>query len=468
MRAVAQRRSEPSADHFAWRGRGRVIGFGRLVERRHGLRVGRIVQVVVCRRRRLRRLARGLAVASRIPDAVRAAIGWTEPPFVIPDDILADWRNAGSRGHDERTAWQTRLNVSEQKTQFEADILGDVKQAAASAVAEMKDQLRKDPQKVATRVASQKTIETLFAHIPALFGGSADLTGSNNTKVVGHEIFSPSHPSGNYVHYGVREHGMAAAMNGIALHGGLIPFGGTFLVFTDYCRPSIRLSALMGQRVIYVMTHDSIGLGEDGPTHQPVEHLAALRAIPNLHVFRPADIVETAEAWQLALEATDTPSVLALSRQGLPQLRLNDHDKIGEHQVENSTENKSARGGYILKEGSSATQVTLLATGSEVSLADEARTILEEEGIATRLVSVPCLDLLLAQDEDYKTELLGQSAAVVVVEAGIEMGWAALTHGRASFVGMIGFGASAPAGELYTYFQITKEAVVASAKAVLV
>ena len=195
-----------------------------------------------------------------------------------------------------RKAWQTRLNAAEQKTQFEADILGDVKQAAANAVADMKNQLRKDPQKVATRVASQKAIETLFAHIPTLFGGSADLTGSNNTKVVGHEIFSASHPSGDYLHYGVREHGMAAVMNGIALHGGLIPFGGTFLVFTDYCRPSIRLSALMGQRVIYVMTHDSIGLGEDGPTHQPVEHLAALRAIPNLHVFRPADIVETAEA----------------------------------------------------------------------------------------------------------------------------------------------------------------------------
>ena len=411
--------------------------------------------------------AHGAPLGQEEIEAVRATIGWAEPSFEIPEDILTDWRNVGSRSHAEQKAWHARLSSADQKNQFEADISGDVKQAAASAIAEMKDQLREDPQKVATRVASQKTIETLFAHIPSLFGGSADLTGSNNTKVVGHEIFSASHPSGSYVHYGVREHGMAAAMNGIALHGGLIPFGGTFLVFTDYCRPSIRLSALMGQRVIYVMTHDSIGLGEDGPTHQPVEHLAALRAIPNLQVFRPADIVETAEAWQIALEATDTPSVLALSRQSLPQLRLNGYDKSGEHQDEDNKENKSARGGYVLKEGSAATLVTLLATGSEVSLADEARTMLEAEGIATRLVSVPCLDLLLAQDEDYKIELLGQSAAVVVVEAGIEMGWAALTHDRASFVGMTGFGASAPASELYAHFQITKEAVVAAAKAKL-
>ena len=403
--------------------------------------------------------AHGAPLGTEEIEAVRDAIGWKDPAFVIPDDILADWRNVGGRGHAEQSAWQARLNASEQKSQFEADILGDVKQAAANAIADMKDQLRKAPQKVATRVASQKTIENLFTHIPSLFGGSADLTGSNNTKVDGHEIFSAVHPSGTYLHYGVREHGMAAAMNGIALHGGLIPFGGTFLVFTDYCRPSIRLSALMGQRVIYVMTHDSIGLGEDGPTHQPVEHLATLRAIPNLNVFRPADVVETAEAWQLALEATNTPSILALSRQGLPQLRLN-----SENTSEDITENKSARGGYILKEGSTTPQVTLLATGSELSLADAARTSLEADGIATRLVSVPCLDILLAQDEDYKKGLIGPSAAVVIVEAGLEMGWAALTNGQASFVGMRGFGASAPAEELYAHFEITTKAVVAEAK----
>lgn len=403
--------------------------------------------------------AHGAPLGPEEIEAVRLAIGWTEPAFVIPEDILEDWRGAGSRGHAEQTAWQTRLNSEDQKIQFEADVLGDVSKVAASAITEMKEQLRKEPQKVATRVASQKTIEALFGPIPSLFGGSADLTGSNNTKVKGHEIFSASHPFGSYVHYGVREHGMAAAMNGIALHGGLIPFGGTFLVFTDYCRPSIRLSALMKQRVIYVMTHDSIGLGEDGPTHQPVEHLAGLRAIPNLHVFRPADIVETAEAWQLALEATSTPSVLALSRQDLPQLRL-----TGNNQGEDSAQNKSARGGYILNEASSAPQVTLLATGSEVSLANEARITLEAEGIATRLVSVPCLDLLLAQDNSYKVELLGPSSALIVVEAGLEMGWAALTGSKAGFVGMTGFGASAPAADLYAHFEITKEAVVNAAK----
>ena len=254
--------------------------------------------------------------------AVREGLGWDAPAFVIPDEILADWRSAGTRGQAVRADWQARLNTAQTKDQFEADVSGDVQAATQAAIAAFKDQLRETPQKVATRVASQKTIEALFDHVPSLFGGSADLTGSNNTKVGGHNIFAAATPAGSYVHYGVREHGMAAAMNGVALHGGLIPFGGTFLVFTDYCRPSIRLSALMGQRVVYVMTHDSIGLGEDGPTHQPVEHLAALRAIPNLNVFRPADIVETAEAWQIALDSRATPSVLALSRQGLPQLRL--------------------------------------------------------------------------------------------------------------------------------------------------
>ena len=373
---------------------------------------------------------------------------------MIPDEILADWRAAGTRGQAVRADWQARLSTAQTKDQFEADLSGDVQAATQVAIAAFKDQLRETPQKVATRVASQKTIEALFDHVPSLFGGSADLTGSNNTKVGGHNIFSAETPAGSYVHYGVREHGMAAAMNGVALHGGLIPFGGTFLVFTDYCRPSIRLSALMGQRVIYVMTHDSIGLGEDGPTHQPVEHLAALRAIPNLNVFRPADIVETAEAWQLALDSRTTPSVLALSRQGLPQLRLGD----------TIAENKSARGGYILTEASATPQVTLLASGSEVSLADDARATLEASGVPTRLVSVPCLDVLLAQDDAYKADLLGPSQAFVVVEAGLEMGWAALTGSKAAFVGMTGFGASAPAPTLYQHFGITADAVVTAAQ----
>ena len=386
--------------------------------------------------------------------AVREAIGWSSPAFEIPADILAEWRAAGARGQATQVDWQARLNSAAAKDQFQAAIAGDVRGGANTAVTAFKNQLKEEPQKVATRVASQKTIEALFDHVPSLFGGSADLTGSNNTKVGGHEIFSAATPAGSYVHYGVREHGMAAAMNGVALHGGLIPFGGTFLVFTDYCRPSIRLSALMGQRVIYVMTHDSIGLGEDGPTHQPVEHLAALRAIPNLNVFRPADIIETAEAWQIALEAESVPSVLALSRQGLPQLRLGDA----------IAENKSARGGYILTEASAAPQVTLLASGSEVSLADEARASLEAAGVPTRLVSVPCLDLLLQQEESYRADLLGPSQAMVVVEAGLEMGWAALTGSKAAFVGMTGFGASAPAPALYQHFGITAEAVVTAAQ----
>ena len=259
------------------------------------------------------------------------------------------------------------------------------------------------------------------------------------------------------MHYGVREHGMAAAMNGIALHGGLVPFGGTFLVFTDYCRPSIRLSALMEQRVIYVMTHDSIGLGEDGPTHQPVEHVASLRAMPNVNVFRPADIVETAEAWQIAMKSHGTPSILALSRQGLPQLRLGDDVAM----------NKSAKGGYELIAASADAKVTLLATGSEVAIANEAREALEADGIPTKLVSVPCLDILMAQDEAYIDALLGEGTVQIAVEAGIAQGWSDLIGRKGTFIGMKGFGASAPAGTLYEKFGITAEAIVAAAKAKL-
>ena len=293
-------------------------------------------------------------------------------------------------------------------------------------------------------MASQKAIEAILPAVPELFGGSADLTGSNNTKVGAHDIFAADNYAGNYIHYGVREHGMAAAMNGIALHGGAVPYGGTFLVFTDYCRPSIRLSALMEQRVVYVMTHDSIGLGEDGPTHQPVEHVASLRAIPNLNVFRPADIVETAEAWQIALTNKSTPSVLALSRQGLPQMRIDD-----------IAENRSARGGYILREASAAAKIVLMASGSEVAIAEAARVALEAEGIPTRLVSVPCMDILLMQDADYLDSLRGDATSIVAVEAGLEMGWSKLIGANGQFVGMNSFGASAPIAELYAHFGIT-------------
>ena len=384
----------------------------------------------------------------------RDALGWGHEPFDIPQDILDAWRAAGSKGASTAQDWQNRLDSSDKKQEFEALISGNFDEAVNNAIAAYKEKLAADPQKVATRVASQKAIEALLPHVPAMFGGSADLTGSNNTRVGEHEIFNADNPKGTYVHYGVREHGMAAAMNGIALHGGLVPFGGTFLVFTDYCRPSIRLSALMEQRVIYVMTHDSIGLGEDGPTHQPVEHVASLRAMPNVNVFRPCDIVETAEAWQIAMTSHKTPSILALSRQGLAQLRLGD----------DVAENKSAKGGYVLTPASASEKVTLLATGSEVSIAAEAQKMLEADGIPTKLVSVPCLDILLQQDDAYIDALLGENAVQIAVEAGIAQGWSDLIGRKGTFIGMTGFGASAPADKLYQEFGITAEAIVAAAK----
>ena len=387
----------------------------------------------------------------------RQALGWSHEPFEIPADILASWRAVGAAGHQAASDWQARLDASGKAEEFATINGGDVTQAVNEAAANYKASLMGDGQTLATRVASQKAIDAYLPYVPAMFGGSADLTGSNNTKVGAHQIFSADNYAGSYVHYGVREHGMAAAMNGIALHGGLIPFGGTFLVFTDYCRPSIRLSALMQQRVIYVMTHDSIGLGEDGPTHQPVEHVSSLRAMPNVNVFRPADIVETAEAWQIALSSEKTPSVLALSRQGLPQIRLGDDVR----------DNKSAKGGYILKEASSAAKVTLLATGSEVAIADEARSELEAAGIATQLVSVPCLDILMQQDNAYLQSLLPDGAVAIAVEAGVRQGWSELIGRDGLFIGMNSFGASAPAKKLYEEFGITADAIIDAAKQAL-
>ena len=387
----------------------------------------------------------------------RKAIGWSHAPFEIPEDILGNWRKIGNHGQKARGDWTQRLETSAKKEAFLAALSGDISDAAATAVQKMKTELAANPQKVASRVASQKTIEALVAETQLLFGGSADLTGSNNTKAADQDIFSRQNPAGHYIHYGVREHGMAAAMNGIALHGGVVPYGGTFLVFTDYCRPSIRLSALMEQRAIYVMTHDSIGLGEDGPTHQPVEHFAALRAIPNLNLFRPCDIVETAEAWQIGLDTHNTPSILALSRQGLPQMRLG----------EDIAENKTMRGGYVLREASAAAEIVLMATGSEVMIAEEARQQLEASGHPTRLVSVPCMDILTDQDADYRASLLAGAKSIVVVEAGIEMGWAHVAGPDFSFVGMRSFGASAPAGNLFQHFGITAEAVTKAALAKL-
>jgi transketolase len=358
---------------------------------------------------------------------------------------------------------------------------GDLGEGWVAALDQFKQQLAAGQPKEATRVSSQNTLEMLVPQLPALFGGSADLTGSNNTKTKAMQPFTPlptpyypipnphsllsnpqspapstQHPtpySGRYIYYGVREHGMAAAMNGLALHGGFIPYGGTFLVFTDYCRPSIRLSALMQQRVIYVMTHDSIGLGEDGPTHQPVEHLASLRAIPNLHVFRPADATETAECWQLAIAARETPSILALTRQALPHLRAH-----------YTAENLCARGAYVLREAKGGKPVVvLMATGSEVMLAVEAQEKLEANSIATRVVSVPCMELFMQQPKDYRDAVLGKGTKRIAIEAGIEQGWEKLLGEDGVFIGMKHFGASAPAEILYQKFGITVEAILAAA-----
>jgi transketolase len=318
----------------------------------------------------------------------------------------------------------------------------------------MKRALVIEAPKIATRQSSQKVLETLAPLLPEIIGGSADLTGSNNTKTKDMAVVTVPDYRGTYIHYGVREHGMAAAMNGLALHGGIIPYGGSFLVFTDYCRPAIRLSALMGQRVIYVMSHDSIGLGEDGPTHQPVEHLAALRAIPNLLVFRPADTVETAECWVKALQERHNPSIIVLTRQALPALRL----KYGK-------ENLSAFGGYVLARAEGRRQATILATGSEVSVAMAARDLLQREGIGTAVVSLPCWRLFDAQPEAYRRKVLGRSRGRVAVEAASPFGWERYVGSADAVIGMKSFGASAPAADLFRHFGITAEAVAAAAKA---
>ena len=384
----------------------------------------------------------------------RAALGWDHAPFEIPQPIIESWRAVGARGRAARQAWEDRRKATDNAA-FDAAMAGDFDAPVGKAVLAWKQALAAEPQKIATRVASQKALDAIVPACPALIGGSADLTGSNNTRAGGQDIYSRDNPSGTYVHYGVREHGMAAAMNGIALHGGAIPYGGTFLVFTDYCRPSIRLSALMKQRVVYVMTHDSIGLGEDGPTHQPVEHLAALRAIPNLLVFRPGDAVETAEAWQCALSAHDRPSVLALSRQGLEQFRLGD-----------MSDNMTARGAYIAAGAGGARQVTIMASGSEVGIALAARQALAADGIDAAVVSAPCLELFAEQDAATRAAVLGESPRIAV-EAAIRQPWDRLLRDEDAFIGMDGFGASGPAGDLYAHFGITAEAVAAQARAMI-
>lgn len=384
-------------------------------------------------------------------------LGWAHGPFEVPQDILNDWRAAGERGAKARQDWNGRLEATDadKHAEFERRMRGELPQALKGAMEDYKRKLAEDQPKLATRASSQKALEVINGVVPETLGGSADLTGSNNTNTSQTKPMTAEDYSGRYLHYGIREHGMAAAMNGIALHGGLIPYGGTFLTFTDYCRPSIRLAALMGIRVGFVMTHDSIGLGEDGPTHQPVEHLAALRAIPNLTVFRPADAMEAAECWEITLERAKNPAILALSRQNLPALR-----------TEYSGENLSLRGAYTIW-GEDDADVVIFATGSEVQIAVAAAKELTEAGTAARAVSVPSMELFFAQSEDYKRSVLGNTRARVAVEAGIEMGWSKFLGENGRFVGMTGFGASGEINDLYTHFGITTKAVVEAAKAQL-
>jgi transketolase len=386
----------------------------------------------------------------------RRTYGWTHAPFEIPADIKSAWEEIGTRGRVEREAWEERLAALSDRKRAEWDRTQarELPKKLAGALRRVKKEAVEAQPKVATRKASETALGAINPVMTETFGGSADLTGSNNTLTSDLGVFDETNRKGRYVHYGIREHGMAAAMNGIALHGGLRPYGGTFMCFTDYARPAMRLSALMGQPVVYVMTHDSIGLGEDGPTHQPVEHLAMLRATPNMTVLRPADAVETAEAWEFALGRTDGPTVLALSRQGVPTARQ-----------EHKTKNLTAQGAYVLREAGAKRQAILMATGTEVSVAVAARDMLEAEGIGTRIVSMPSWELFEAQDDTYRRRVLPGGPVRVAVEAGVRQGWDRWLFGergkreKAGFVGMHGFGGSAPADDLYAHFGITAEAV---------
>jgi transketolase len=391
--------------------------------------------------------------AKEIADA-RVAMGWTAPPFVIPDEVLRPWRAAGRRGARPRKAWEQRLAHHPARVSFERAVKGELPDDAFVALAAHIDKLAAEPSDNATRVWSGAALEALTGAIPEMIGGSADLTGSNNTLMKNMAMFDTPDYAGRYVHYGVREHGMAAAMSGMALHGGVIPYSGTFLCFADYSRAAIRIGALMGVRVIHVMTHDSIGLGEDGPTHQPVEHLAALRAMPNLLVFRPADGIETAECWQAALEHRENPSIMALSRQKTAAVRRKAADR-----------NLSAHGAYELAPSHGGPQVTLFASGAEVAVAMAAREMLQKEGVGTRVVSTPCWELFELEDLSYRLETIGGSPVRIAVEAGVRLGWERFIGEDGGFVGMSTFGASAPSDRLFREFNITPEAVADLAKA---
>ncbi len=384
-------------------------------------------------------------------EGARVKLDWAHAPFELPPEVLKAWRTAGARGNREYREWQARYEAlaPEKQALFEGMLSRELPADLAEKLAEFKQAASVSGASEATRKSSERVLEVLNPLIPALVGGSADLTGSNNTKTKGQQPVTAEHFGGQYIYYGVREHGMAAIMNGLALHGGFIPYGGTFLVFSDYCRPSIRLSALMGQQVVYVMTHDSIGLGEDGPTHQPVEHLASLRAIPGLHVYRPADAVETAECWESALIHPHNPSLLCLSRQNLPVLR-----------TEHVRANRSLRGAYVLRDCQGEPQVTLIASGSEVALAVEAQKALAEKKIAARVVSMPCWELFDGEDAEYRNQVIAPKSIKVAIEAATGFGWERYIGADGIFIGMHGFGASGPAPELYKHFGITVENIV--------
>ena len=404
-----------------------------------------------------------LTDAKLIADA-KAAYGWTTGPFEVPAGTKAAWEKIGSRGAETRREWEARFATlpKSKQDQFTRAYALDTPNKLSAVVKALKKQISESQPKVATRKSSEMVLEVINPILPETVGGSADLTGSNNTKTSDLGVFDPENRGGRFIHYGIREHGMAAAMNGMVLHGGMRPYSGTFMCFTDYARPAMRLSALMKVPTVYVMTHDSIGLGEDGPTHQPVEHLAMLRATPNMNVFRPCDTVETAEAWELAFTSKKTPSVLSLTRQNLPTLR-----------TEHKTKNMVAKGGYVLADAEGKRQVILMATGSEVEIAMAARDILHAEGIGTRVVSMPCWELFEEQDESYRKRVLPGGPVRVAVEAAIRFGWDRWLFGergkreKSGFVGMHDFGASAPADVLYEQFGITAQAVADKAKSLI-
>tara|TARA_R110000824_G_scaffold22173_2_gene81562 strand:+ start:753 stop:2720 length:1968 start_codon:yes stop_codon:yes gene_type:complete len=376
----------------------------------------------------------------------RAALGWDPEPFVIPDDILASWRQLGEKGAAARADWDARLDGHAQAAEFNRRMAGELPDGKAMQI--YMEGLAKDPPKWATRKASEMALGAITEALPEMIGGSADLTGSNNTKTPSTKPLTKDDYSGRYIYYGIREFGMAAAMNGMALHGGIIPYGGTFLVFTDYCRGAMRLSAIQNARVVYVMTHDSIGLGEDGPTHQPIEHIQSLRLMPNMHVYRPADAIETAECWALAIKRSDGPSTLALTRQGLPPFR------------DDVSTNRCEKGGYRVKAAENAKRVVLVATGSEVSLAMAVAEKLEAAGTGADVVSMPCTELFDDQSAEYRNELLGGDGILrVSIEAGTTFGWERYTGLDGLRFGIDSFGASAPIDDLFAHFGLTADAI---------